>query len=288
MNESETRAELIDPALLKSGWGVVEGTHVHREYPIAPGRIEPGGFHKRPEKADYILEYKNQKIGIIEAKADGFPAAEGVAQAKAYAKKLEVNYTYATNGKEIYEISMKSGKEGIVDRYPTPEELWHRTFDDWNAWKEKFAGIPLEGTRPPRYYQEIAINKTVNAIAEEKQRLLLTLATGTGKTTIAFQIAWKLFQARWNLNRDGSRRPRILFLADRNILADQAFNEFGAFTDDAKVRIKPDSIRKKGLPMSGSIFFTIFQTLCRAKTLPLLLKEGAGGRLRTANRITTP
>ncbi|MEI8133589.1 MAG: DEAD/DEAH box helicase family protein [bacterium] len=259
MNESETRAELIDPALKASGWG--EGdSRVMREHRITDGRIEPGGLRGKPEIADYILVYKNQKIGVIEAKADTFGPTEGVAQAKAYAKKLEIDYTFSTNGNGIYEISMRSGKEGLIDRFPTPDELWKRTFADWNQWKEKFAEIPLEGTRAPRYYQEIAINKTVNAIAEEKQRLLLTLATGTGKTTIAFQIAWKLFQARWNLNRDGARRPRILFLADRNILADQAFNEFGAFTDDAKVRIKPDEIRKKGLPMSGSIFFTIFQT----------------------------
>ena len=116
-------------------------------------------------------------------------------------------------------------------------------------------------TKDPRYYQEIAVNKTMAAIAEGKDRILLTLATGTGKTFIAFQIAWKLFQTRWNLKRDGSRRPRILFLADRNILADQAFNAFSAFPEDALARIKPDEIKKKDkVPTNGSIFFTIFQT----------------------------
>ena len=112
-----------------------------------------------------------------------------------------------------------------------------------------------------RYYQELAVNKALNAIAKEKQRILLTLATGTGKTFIAFQIVWKLFQSRWNLNRDGKRRPRILFLADRNILTNQAFNAFSPFPADALVRIKPDEIRKNGrVPTNGSIFFTIFQT----------------------------
>jgi type I restriction enzyme R subunit len=259
-NESETRAELIDPLLKAAGWGVHDESKVLREFRITEGRIQPGGIRGKQEIADYILVYKNQKIGVIEAKSESLPTTEGVAQAKAYAAKLRVEYTYATNGRGIYEISMKSGKEREVERFPTPEELWNRTFADWNERKERFVAIPFEGTKTPRYYQELAINRTVNAIAEEKSRILLTLATGTGKTTIAFQIAWKLFQSRWNSRRDASRRPRILFLADRNILADQAFNEFGSFEKDAKVRIKPDEIRKKGLPMSGSIFFTIFQT----------------------------
>jgi type I restriction enzyme R subunit len=121
--------------------------------------------------------------------------------------------------------------------------------------------VANEGEYGKRYYQEIAINNVLNSVAEEKNRILLTMATGTGKTAIAFQIAWKLFQTRWTLKRDGARRPRILFLADRNILADQAFNAFSAFDKDALVRINPLDIRKKGgVPMSGSIYFTIFQT----------------------------
>ncbi|HMS51232.1 MAG TPA: DEAD/DEAH box helicase family protein, partial [Chitinophagales bacterium] len=137
-----------------------------------------------------------------------------------------------------------------------------------NEWREKFASIPFEnksGSWQLRYYQEIAVQRTVEAIAQGKDRILLTLATGTGKTAIAFQIAWKLFQTRWNLSSTGSdyvpRRPRILFLADRNILADQAYNSFSAFPEDALVRIKPNEIKKSGkVPTNGSIFFTIFQT----------------------------
>src|SRR5690606_8157142 len=124
-----------------------------------------------------------------------------------------------------------------------------KTFSEQNDWREKFANVPFEdksGSWQLRYYQEIAVQRTVEAIAQSKDRILLTLATGTGKTAIAFQIAWKLFQTRWNLNRDGNRRPRILFLADRNILADQAYNSFSAFPEDALVRIKPSEIRKKG------------------------------------------
>ncbi|HEX8368931.1 MAG TPA: DEAD/DEAH box helicase family protein [Pyrinomonadaceae bacterium] len=264
MNEADTRAELIAPKLRESGWGVVEGTKVLREHHITAGKIEVGGRRAKPLIADYILVYKNQKIGIIEAKSDEKEVGEGVAQAKNYAGKMQIDYTYAANGKEIYQISMRSGKENLVDRFPTPDELWAMTFSDRNEWNETFDAVPFEdvgGTKQARYYQEIAVNRVMNAIAEEKQRILLTLATGTGKTFIAFQIAWKLFQTRWNLKRDGSRRPRILFLADRNILANQAFNAFGAFPDDALVRINPKEITKRGkVPTNGSIFFTIFQT----------------------------
>lgn len=261
MNEAETRAEYIDPKLKESGWGEVEGSKVHREFHITDGKIQTGGTRAKPEIADYILVYKNRKIGVIEAKAENLEATEGVAQAKVYAKKLQIDYTYASNGREIYEMSMKTGKEGLVDKFPTPEELWNRINAKTNEWKEKFASVPNEGEYGKRYYQEIAINNVLNAVAEKKERILLAMATGTGKTAIAFQIAWKLFQTRWTLKRDGSRRPRILFLADRNILADQAFNAFSAFDKDALIRINPLDIRRKGgVPMSGSVYFTIFQT----------------------------
>jgi len=262
MNEAETRAEYIDPLLKASGWGDVEGSRVLREFRITDGRIQTGGTRSKPEIADYILVYKNRKIAVIEAKAFDLPATEGVAQAKSYAEKLHIGYAYSTNGKEIYQISMKSGQEGEVKTFPTPDELWAKTFSDQNEWKEKFASIPIEGDHGKRYYQELAINNVLDAVAEEKQRILLTMATGTGKTAVAAQIAWKLFQTRWNLKRDGTRRPRILFLADRNILANQAFsNDFSIFPSDARVRINPLDIRKKGgVPMSGSIYFTIFQT----------------------------
>ncbi|MFA5994131.1 MAG: DEAD/DEAH box helicase family protein [Parcubacteria group bacterium] len=277
MNESETRAEYIDPKLKASGWGEVEGSKVLREFRITDGKIQTGGMRGKPEIADYILVYKNCKIGVIEAKAENLGASEGVMQAKAYAQKLHIDFTYATNGKEIYEVSMKTGQEGNVTDFPTPDELWNKTFSEQvaqeashNEWKEKFREVLFEdggSGKKPRYYQEIAVNKVLDAIAEEKKRVLLTLATGTGKTFIAFQIAWKLFQTRWNLKRDGERRPRILFLADRNILADQAFNAFSAFSEDALVRINPLDIRKKGgVPTGGSVFFSIFQTFMSGST----------------------
>ena len=264
MNETEPRAELIDPKLTASGWGVVAGTKVLREFIITAGKIQTGGGRGKQLKADYVLVYKGIKLAVIEAKSDELLVGEGVAQAKNYAQMLGLDTTYATNGRDIYRIDMKTGQEGLVTHFPTPDQLWNKTFDVPNHWRDLFGAVPFEyvgGTKGARYYQERAVNNVMTAIATNKPRILLTLATGTGKTFIAFQIAWKLFKTRWNLARDGRRQPRILFLADRNILADQAFNAFSAFPDDALVRISPDEIRKRGsVPTNGSLFFTIFQT----------------------------
>jgi type I restriction enzyme R subunit len=272
MNEAETRAEHIDPALKTAGWGVIEGSRVLREHGITLGRLQGTGgkgARAKAEIADYVLVYRNTKLAVIEAKAWDKPHTEGVGQAKSYAAKLAVRYTYATNGQAIYGIDMATGAEGDLTSYPSPEELWNLTFAEANAWRDRFSAVPFQdkaGTWQGRYYQDIAIDRVLEAIQAGRARILLTLATGTGKTFIAFQIAWKLFQSRWNLadwksGAEPARRPRILFLADRNILADQAYNAFSAFPDDALVRIDPADIRKKGrVPKNGSIFFTIFQT----------------------------
>ena len=264
MNEAETRAEHIDPALASAGWHVVEGSRIRREYPITLGRLEGAGKRGKPLTADYVLEYRNTKLAVVEAKAWDKELTEGVGQAKDYAAKLAIRFTYATNGRGVYGIDMQTGAEGERAGFPTPDELWALTFATANAWRDRFAAVPFEdrgGYFQGRYYQEIAVERVLAAIAESRQRILLTLATGTGKTFIAFQIAWKLFQSRWNSSQEPTRRPRILFLADRNILADQAYNAFSAFPEDALVRIAPDDIRKKGkVPKNGSLFFTIFQT----------------------------
>ena len=263
MNEAETRAELIDPALRAAGWGVVADSRTRREE-ICPGRIEGAGRRGKKEIADYVLTFRNHKLAVIEAKAEDKGPTEGVGQAKAYAEKLQARFAFSTNGRRIYRIDMATGKESYVERYPTPDELWAEVFKTPNEWRDRFASVPFEergGTWQTRYYQHNAIENALEAIAKGSQRILLTLATGTGKTAIAFQIAWALFQSRWNLSRQPTRRPRILFLADRNILADQAYNAFSAFPEDALARIKPDEIRKKGrVPKNASVFFTIFQT----------------------------
>ncbi|MBL4561547.1 MAG: DEAD/DEAH box helicase family protein [Labilibaculum sp.] len=272
MNEAQTKHDLITPALQKAGWGIIEGSRLRLEFPITKGRLIGQNRRSTPLFADYVLEYKNRRIGIVEAKKRDLYYTDGVGQAKDYAERLNIRYTYATNGLQIYGIDMEEGNEGDVAKFPTPDELWEMTFptpkEEYKVeiadWKERLFAIPFEdrgGTWQPRYYQNNAITNVLEAIANKKDRILLTLATGTGKTAIAFQIAWKLFHAKWNLKRDGKRSPRILFLADRNILADQAFNAFNAFEEDALVRITPADIRKKGkVPTNGNIFFTIFQS----------------------------
>ncbi len=282
MNEAETRAELIDPTLEAAGWGVVEGSRVRREV-ITLGRLQGAGTRAKQDVADYILVYKNQKLAVIEAKRASAPVTEGLAQAKRYAQKLQTPFAYATNGHGIYRVDMRSGEEGDIASYPSPDDLWEAAYGESEAqeryWRDRFSATPFHdksGQWQPRYYQHNAITKALDAISRGQDRILLTLATGTGKTAIAFQIAWKLYQSRWNLTdwrrarltegQQPSRRPRILFLTDRNILADQAFNEFSAFPNDALVRIAPNAIRKKGrVPKNGSVFFTIFQTFMTGK-----------------------
>jgi type I restriction enzyme R subunit len=272
MNESQTKHDFIDPALKDAGWGVVEGSRIRLEFPITQGRLIGQGRRAKPLFADYVLQYKNRNLAVVEAKARDLHYTEGVAQAKDYAERLNIRFTYATNGLQIYGMDMELGTEGDIERYPTPDELWAMCFPEpvepekvaQAEWRDRLFAVPFEdrgGSWQPRYYQENAITKALEAVAKEKDRILLTLATGSGKTAIAFQIAWKLFQSKWNLKRDGLRRPRILFLADRNLLADQAFNAFSAFEDDARVRIRPSEIKKKGaVPKNGSMFFTIFQS----------------------------
>ena len=269
MNEAETRAELIDPLLAAAGWGVVAGSRIRREYPITLGRLEGAGKRGTALAADYVLEYRNTKLAVVEAKSVLRELTEGVGQAKDYAGKLSIRFGYATNGKGVYCVDMQTGVEGELPDFPGPEALWQATFAVENVWRNRLAAIPFEdkgGYFQGRYYQDIAIERALAALAEGRNRMLLTLATGTGKTFIAFQLAWKLFHSRWNLTdwktgAEPTRRPRILFLADRNTLADQAFNAFSAFPEDALVRIAPDDIKKKGrVPKNGSIFFTIFQT----------------------------
>ena len=261
LTESDTRAQYIDPALARSGW---EGHLVRREFQITAGRIIGAGKRAEPSIADYLLEYKGKRLAVIEAKKWDLSHSEGVSQAVRDGNKLRLPFAFATNGQKIRQINLVTGKEEDIDVFPTPDELWALINEPKNELIDGFRAIDFEnrgGTEPVRYYQQKAVENVLEGIAKGDNRLLLTLATGTGKTKIAFHIAWKLFQTRWNLQGDKKRRPRILFLADRNILANQAFNEFSPFSEDALVRIKPDQVRKKGkVPTNGNIFFTIFQT----------------------------
>lgn len=267
-NEAETRHDLIDPAIKAAGWHG-EDVRIRSEYQITKGRIQASGKRGPALKADYVLEYKGKKLAVIEAKKEELSHTEGLGQAKDYAEKLQIRFTYSTNGHKYYGVDMVKGTEGDIDALPSPEELYNLYFEGANEWEKGFSSVPFEnqgGMWQPRFYQEIAIERVLTAIAQDKKRILLTLATGTGKTAIAFQIAWRLFQQKWNLSGKPTRRPRILFLADRNVLANQAYNSFGAFPADALKRIKPGEIAKLGqVPKNASIFFTIFQTFMTPK-----------------------
>ena len=319
MNEAQTRLNKIDPKLRDAGWGIVPGSKILVEQSayIAPGRITTTG-HKNPKKADYILEYKGQKLAVIEAKSDEKDVAEGVDQAKLYADALKIRYTYSTNGDDIWFIDMGiknnkgeyiiPSKEHDIDSFPSPQDLWQMTFPDENPWRDKFnlCALNRSGGRQPRYYQEIAIKNVLEAVAKQRNRILLTMATGTGKTYTAFQICWKLTQTKWNIRRreshlssvkDGrvstdedevntkgvERAPRILFIADRNILANQAINDFDQFPEDAMCRVTPKELKKNNykVPTARNLYFTIFQTMMtspnaqKAEEQGITLPEGA-------------
>jgi type I restriction enzyme R subunit len=274
--EADTRAERIDPVLAAAGWGQ-NGSKVRREV-ICPGRIQSGGTRGKGLSADYVLIHKGQKLAVLEAKRAGISHRNGVGQAKDYATRLGSRFAYASNGLNWYGIDMVTGAEAdMALPFPTPDELWDLTFADHDKWRERFGAVEFEtdgGKWELRYYQHNSVNAALEALSKGNRRILLTLATGTGKTSIAFQIAWKLFQAKWNLTGEPVRRPRILFLADRNILADQAYNAFSAFPNDAVTRIDPDTIRKNGgePPKNASLFFTIFQTFMTGEGEPVYKK----------------
>ncbi|MBR5716511.1 MAG: DEAD/DEAH box helicase family protein [Bacteroidales bacterium] len=295
MNEAQTRFNKIDPKLRDAGWGIVPGSKILVEQSayIAPGRITTTG-NKNPKKADYILEYKGMKLAVIEAKSDEKDVSEGVEQAKLYAEALKVRYTYSTNGNDIWFIDMGikdskgeyiiPSKEHDIDHFPTPQDLWQMTFPEENPWRDKFnlCALNRSGGRQPRYYQEIAIKNVLEAVAKQRNRILLTMATGTGKTYTAFQICWKLTQTKWT-NKGVERAPRILFISDRNILANQAINDFDQFPEDSMCRITPKELRKNNyrVPTARNLYFTIFQTMMtspnaqKAEEQGIALPEGS-------------
>jgi len=190
-NEADTRADLIDPKLKQDGWGEVDGSYIRREV-ICPGRIMTGGKRGTQVSSDYVLVYQGRKLAVVEAKKEDLSYTEGVRQAKDYAERLNCRIAYATNGHEIYQIDMLTGDESLVDGYMSPAQLLNPTFGGSGSsiapgyastWRKRFAGIPFDtksGSWTPRYYQENAINAALEVVAQGGNRILLTLATGTG------------------------------------------------------------------------------------------------------------
>jgi type I restriction enzyme, R subunit len=260
--EADTCRKFVVPLLQETGWDN-EPHSIAEQRTITDGRIIPVGkgfIRKPPKRVDYLLHYtRDFPIAVVEAKAAYKSASDGIQQAKAYAEMLGLRFAYATNGHEIIEIDYTSGLERTVAGYPTPAELWQRYR---NA--SGLGETPSERLLTPsnhsvgkteRYYQQIAINNAVEAILKGRNRLLITMATGTGKTVVAFQICWKLWNARWNRTGD-HRKPRILYLADRNILVDQPKDGIFAAFGDARHKIESGEIVK-----SREMYFAIYQAL---------------------------
>lgn len=261
--EADTCRKYVVPKLQSAGWDN-EPHSIAEQRTITDGRVIPVGkgfVRKPPKRVDYLLRYaRDFPLAVVEAKASYRSAADAVQQARTYAEMLGLKYAYATNGVDIIEIDYFAGTETRVTDFPKPEDLWQRyqtgtgiTTPD--RVDHLIAPYNTVGGKPPRYYQQIAINRTVEAILAGKKRLLLTMATGTGKTIVAFQICWKLWSSRWNITGE-HRKPRILFLADRNILVDdpkdKTFSPFG----DARHKIESGEIIK-----SREMYFAIYQAL---------------------------
>ena len=277
MNEAQTREDLITPAIRAAGWTKENQCQILVEQSaceFAPGRV--GKVRGKALRADYILTHRGRRLVVVEAKSDEHQAIEGYEQALKYGRNLGMTAAYTTNGKEIIEVDLVTGGTQVVKAFPSPQEIWARAFPTECGWRNAFDAVPfwVDAVKKPRYYQVLAVNRVMDAVAEGKKRILLTLATGTGKTFIAFQIAWKLFKAKWNLQsaegngKPGERTPRILFLTDRNILANQGLIDFSGFDEHALARVTPKAIHKRGdkVPTNATVFFTIYDTfMCGEK-----------------------
>ena len=274
LNEADTCRVYVTPKLRESGWETLPHS-LTEQYVFTDGRVEVRGqsVHRGEQKrADYLLRFNRDfPIAVVEAKAENLPAGQGMQQARNYAEILGLKFAYATNGQEILEFDFITGQEQVLAAYPTPEELFQRL--------KSAESVPDEAVETllssyhhvpgfaPRYYQQIAINRAVQSVLQGRQRILLTMATGTGKTVVAFQICWKLWNSRWN--REGAyRKPRILFLADRNVLVDDPKDKTFAPFGDARHKIENGKISK-----SREIYFAIYQSIAKDSRRPGLYRE---------------
>ncbi len=265
ITEADTCREFVTPRLVEAGWS--EAPHAIGEQRIfTNGRIIVAGGRVRrgkQKRADYLLYYRRDyPLAVVEAKEIGLPAETGVQQAREYAEILGLQFAYATNGHRIIEIDYTTGTEREVDRYATPGELFARltaaTRLPADAPTHLLEPFNLVSGKVPRYYQQIAIHRVIESILRGQKRILATLATGTGKTCVAFQVCWKLWNSRWN--RTGEhRRPKILFLADRNILVDDPMAKMFAPFGDARHKIAGGDTRQ-----SRDMYFGIYQALSTA------------------------
>ena len=264
------------PRLQGAGWDS-EPHSIAEQRTFTDGRIIPlkDGRAKRraPKRADYLLRYSRDfTLGVVEAKADYHSASDGLQQAKQYADILGLKFAYSTNGAQIVEFDYLTGRETNLTEFPTPAQLWSRLKSseaiDEEAGKRILTPFHHASGKSPRYYQEIAINRAVQAILQGKSRVLLTMATGTGKTVVAFQICWKLWSSRWNRLGAPQRKPRILYLADRNFLVDDPKDKIFAPFGDARFKIENGQVN-----LGREMYFAIYQAIARDERRPGLYRE---------------
>ncbi|AJD02922.1 type I restriction/modification system, R subunit [Campylobacter lari CCUG 22395] len=259
-SEDDTRVKLIDVKLHASSWSE---ENIIRNYYFTDGRKLIGNKRGERKFADYLLKFQNNNLAIIEAKKQSKDPLDGLSQGIEYAKILNVAFVYSTNGDKIYEYNLKTSSGEYIEKFPTPNELFARIYGNLKEWQYKLLSqrelyIPQKELR---YYQKIAVDKVIEALINGKNRILLTLATGTGKTTIAFALCYRLLEARWNkTNQD--KKPKILFLCDRVSLRDQALGEFNPIEGDC-VAVSAQELRKNNgrVPTSANVFFGIYQSL---------------------------
>jgi len=271
ITEADTCRKYVIPKLYSSGWN---DDQINEQKTFTDGRIIVTGekyTRKKQKRSDFLLKFRRDfSIAVVEAKSAYKNAGDGLQQAKEYAEILGLKFAYSTNGKGIVEHDFITGKDTDLENYPTPDDLWMR-FSQSEGIKPEFAERFLTPCntltgKTPRYYQEIAINRAIKAILQGKKRVLLTLATGTGKTYISYQIIWKLWNTRWN--RTGEhRRPKVLYLADRNILVDDPKDKTFASMGDARIKIEGEAIK------SREIYFATYQAIAKDERRPGLYKQ---------------
>jgi type I restriction enzyme R subunit len=267
LNEADTCRKYITPKLHAADW---DDDQIHEQVTFTHGRIVPAGnrvIRKIQKRADYVLYYRRDyPVAVIEAKDESHHPADGLPQAKEYAQTLGLRFAYASNGHGILEFDSTTGELREIGAFPSPTELWARV-NNIPAQNVERLLTPTRTNKHLRYYQEIAINRAVEAILSGQNRLLLTLATGTGKTVIAAQIAWKLWESRWNRKGRANRRPKILFLADRNVLVDEPYSKDFAVFGDARWKIQHEA------NLAHDMYFAIYQAVDDDQWNPGLYKE---------------
>ncbi|WP_292183416.1 EcoAI/FtnUII family type I restriction enzme subunit R [Mesorhizobium sp.] len=274
--EADTCRKQVVPRLVEAGWEQAPYA-INEQRTFTDGRIVfVGGKARRgrQKRADFILRYRPDfPIAVVEAKSKYKHAADGLQQAREYAEILGLKFAYSTNGREIFEVDYTTGVEREIADYPSPEELWHRlsSAENLDATIKDHLLSPTypDKSKPLRYYQEIAVNRSVQAVLQERKRILLTLCTGAGKTAVAFQISWKLWNGGWN-SKGKTRKPKILFLADRNVLVDDPKDKDFSVFGDARFKISNGEISK-----GRDIYFAIYQAIAGNETRDGIYKDYA-------------